>query len=245
MDSPPTKRVASAHVPLQRVLALRDGKRLVRNLVYSKASGKRPHVLRVVRRFSTATDFTLQNKDFYAQYKRAVDAIAETLGIDLDAPLRAEMLATADDFLKYYELQIHTVEVGEGPHKLTIENVIVVTDAEGIKQVATSGAGHPELLVADGRVRGVTFKARRGMIPAHIHVRPGRGKSTSFNLENTSFSSQYAAAIAYMVNAFGLSPSDPVREKMEMSGEAFLRHYGLTTQPISIADAVVEARSNT
>jgi hypothetical protein len=106
---------------------------------------------------------------------------------------------------------------------------------------ASAQQRHYSTYMVNGRVRGVTFRPRSGDKPAHIHVRPWRAKTASFSLENTSFSAQYARAIAVMVQSLALEPGDPLRIAMEHSGPAFLQYFNLTTQPISIPDVAVVA----
>lgn len=243
MSGNSTEHAAGRKVLPTRIFALRGGRRLVCNIVYHKASGKRPHALGVLSRQAKATSLTLKNKDFFAQYKRAVDAIADSMGIPSESPVRSEMEATATDFLAHYGLETQPIEVGEGANKVSVKNVVVEPADDGSRAASEPSqralsTNHPAAFHSDGRVRGVTYKARHGAAPAQIHVRPRRGKLASFSLENTSFATQYAAAIAHLADALGLPRGDPLRTRMECSGDAFLRYYGLTTRPLSIDDVV-------
>lgn len=241
-----------------RIFTVRGERKLVSYIVYRRKSGPRPQALRIQIGQTKSTSITLKNKDFYLQYQKAIDLIADFHSIPASSDIRKEMAATASDFLVVYGLETRTIKVAHGKRSRIVENAAIevgpvdpafYTDPneqpEGDSSDAASAQQrHHGTYMVDGRVRGVTYRSRSGDRPAHIHVRPWRAKTASFSLENTSFSAQYARAIAVMVKSLALESGDPIRVAMEQSGQAFLQHYNLNTQPVSIPDVAVVADAN-
>lgn len=224
----------------ERVFNSRGGNRLVRNIHFHKSAGSRPHALRVQFTKSKATSLTLKNTDFFVQYRRAVDLMADFLEIERHAPVRDQMQATAAAFLDHYGLHAVDVTVGKGDTAKTIQNVVRLAEDDAEPAAAPQRIISPATLIAsDGRVRAITFKRRTRVHPARIQVRLTRGRQPSFSLENTSFSEQYRKAVTHLADALHLPPDDPLRRSMEQSGPAFLDHYALVTGPLNIPDAVV------
>lgn len=238
-----------------RIFTLRGERKLVSYIVYHKKSGHRPQALRIQIGQTKRTSITLKNKNFYLQYQKAIDLIADFHSIPASSDLRREMAATASDFLAVYGLETRTMTVAHGKRSRIVEHVAIEVDpvdpaiyadeSEQPRDDSTTAASaqqrHFGTYMVNGRVRGVTFRPRSGDKPAHIHVRPWRAKTASFSLENTSFSAQYARAIAVMVQSLALEPGDPIRVAMEQSGPAFLEYFNLNTQPLSIPDVAVVA----
>lgn len=238
-----------------RVFTLRGERKLVSYIVYHKESGPRPQALRIQIGQTKRTSITLKNKNFYLQYQKAIDLIADFHSIPASSDIRKEMAATASDFLAVYGLETRTLTVAHGKRSRIVEHVAIEVGpadpavyADQNEQpvgdslaAASAQQRHHGTYMMNGRVRGVTFRPRSGDKPAHIHVRPWRAKTASFSLENTSFSAQYARAIAVMVQSLALEPGDPLRVAMEQSGPAFLEYCNLTTQPVSIPDVAVVA----
>lgn len=238
-----------------RIFTLRGERKLVSYIVYHRKSGPRPQSLRIQIGQTKSTSITLKNKDFYLQYQKAINVLADFHSIPASSVIRKEMAATASDFLAVYGLQTRTVTVAHGKRSRIVENVAVEVGpidpafyAEQNEQSKGDSPGavraqkrHHGTYMVEGRVRGVTYRPRSGEKAAHIHVRPWRAKTASFSLENTSFSAQYARAIAVMVQSLALEAGDPIRIAMEQSGPAFLQYYNLNTQPVSIPDVAVVA----
>jgi len=238
-----------------RIFTLRGERKLVSYIVYHKKSGPRPQALRIQIGQTKRTSITLKNKNFYLQYQKAIDLIADFHSIPASSDIRREMAATASDFLAVYGLETRTVTVAHGKRSRIVENAAIevgpVDPAVYAGQneqpesyspgAASARQRHYGTYMVNGRVRGVTYRPRSGDKPAHIHVRPWRAKTASFSLENTSFSAQYARAIAVMVQSLALAPGDRIRVAMEQSGPAFLQYYNLNTQPVSIPDVAVVA----
>lgn len=97
----------------------REGGKLLRDLIFTPRSNAKPASIRVTLRRSNKAEgiksketmFTLEKKSFAEQYSRAVAALADFRGIAADDPVRAEMEATADEFLRHFGLQTKIVTI--------------------------------------------------------------------------------------------------------------------------------------
>lgn len=95
-----------------------DGKR-VRLLGFYPRCNKRPAGIRVILVAAKKskgikqkdTFYTLENKDFLTQYRRALNALADHHGIPADDPVREAMAATSQEYLKYFGLKTKSITI--------------------------------------------------------------------------------------------------------------------------------------
>jgi hypothetical protein len=90
---------------------------LVRGITFGRESEKQPAHIRVRLWRGKGFILSLENVSFAQQYEKAVQAVAASLGIASDDPVRAQMLESRGTFLKHYGLA--TVSV-------TIPDVVVI-----------------------------------------------------------------------------------------------------------------------
>lgn len=227
-----------------KIFVMRGDRKLVRHLTFSKAAGLRPNSIRVMIGTSVDTALTLKNASFAFQYNRAVEKVAAFYAIPEGDQLRTQMQNTAADFLAYYNLRTQPFKFEQHGNLRAIDDVASPIDAEGkgapnTASEAPSAPKAPSAMLASGLVRGVTYRSAKGGHPPVIHVRLWRGKGFTLSLENASFAKQYATAVGAVADSLGLAPDDPQRARMQESGQAFLKHYSLTTAAITIPDVVV------
>lgn len=92
---------------------------LVRGVTYRSARSGQPALIHVRLWRGKGFSLSLENTSFAKQYAKAVAAVADSLGLTHDDPLRTQMQASGQAFLKHYRLA--TVAV-------TIPDVVVVQD---------------------------------------------------------------------------------------------------------------------
>lgn len=227
-----------------KVFILRGDKKLVRHLSFAKAAGERPNSIRVLVGSKNGTALTLKNASFSRQYQRAIDKIATFYEIPEDDPLRKEMESTAGDFLAHYNLRTEPFKFERQGELKSIADVAFPNDPEGAETPSTPssslpGSIGPSAMLANGLVRGITYRSARNGHPALMQVRPWRGKGFNLSLENASFAQQYAKAVDAVANSLGMEANDPTRVLMLEAGQAFLKHYRLVTAAVTIPDVVV------
>lgn len=95
---------------------------LVRGITYRPAQGAAPAVIHVRLWRGKGFSLSLENVSFANQYAKAVDAVADSLGIAVADPLRNRLHETGQAFLEHYELTtvvvtIPDVVVSKSPDK--------------------------------------------------------------------------------------------------------------------------------
>lgn len=225
-----------------KIFQIRGDKKLVRHLAFAKAAGKRPNTLRVVIGSTHGTSLTLKNSSFARQYRRAIDKIADSYAVPEGDPLRAEMEKTAGDFLAYYNLRTQPFRFAHQGEFVELDDVAFPSDAGIAETVAKSAPTRkaPTAMQTNGLVRGVTFRSARSGQPALIQVNLWRGKGLRLSLENASFAMQYTKAVEAVADSLGMAPEDPMRAQLRETGQAFLKHYRLSTAAVTIPDVVVQ-----
>jgi hypothetical protein len=96
-----------------------NDRKLPRGLVFVRRCNAKPAGIRValapankaLKIKAKATMFSLEGKSFDAQYLRAIAALANFHGIELDDPIRDELAATKGEFLVRFGLKTKTVTV--------------------------------------------------------------------------------------------------------------------------------------
>lgn len=232
-----------------KIFIMRGDKKLVRHITFAKAAGFRPNSLRVMIGGAVDTALTLKNTSFAFQYSRAVDKVATFYSIPVGDQLRVEMEKTAREFLAYYNLHTQPAKFEQHGDFRVIEDVATPGSVEGqeVPHMASGGlpvAMPPSAMLANGLVRGVTYRSAKKDQPPLLHVRLWRGRGLSLSLENVSFSKQYAKAVDAVADSLGIAQDDPQRTQMRETRQAFLKHYSLTTASVTIPDVVVVQITN-
>lgn len=227
-----------------KIFIMRGDRKLVRHITFAKAAGLRPNSLRVLIAASVDTALTLKNTSFAFQYSRAVDKVATFYSIPVGDQLRVEMEKTASEFLAHYNLRTLPLTFEQHGDVRVIADAAIPGDVEG-QEALHMASGNlsspmpPSAMLANGLVRGVTYRSAKNDQPPLIHVRLWRGKGISLSLENVSFAKQYAKAVDAVADSLGMAQDDPQRTQMRETGPAFLKHYSLTTAAVTIPDVVV------